>query len=239
MSEILRIAMWSGPRNLSTAMMRSFGSRADTHVIDEPFYGAYLAQTGLNHPMRDEILNSMSQDPDAVSADLLGAIENGKSVYYQKHMTQHMIAGIPRDWANETAQVFLIRHPARVIASYAAKRENPTLDDLGFAQQAELFDACHAPIVIEAEDILRAPEPALRALCSALALDWDPAMLSWQKGPHKADGIWGAHWYQSIWASTAFTPWHDKPLPDVSDKALLGAAMDIYERLRVNRLRGE
>lgn len=236
MPEPLRIAMWSGPRNLSTAMMRSFSSRSDCAVSDEPFYGAYLELTGLDHPMRADILGDMDCDPDRVARALAGAAPGGKPVWYQKHMCQHMVDGMPRAWMGACRHVFLIRHPARVMASYAAKRENPTEADLGFAVQSALFEACDDPVVVEAEDILRDPAGMLRALCAALGIGWDPAMLSWPAGPHDADGIWGAHWYGSIWQSTGFAPWRDSPVPEVEDTAILAEGLEIYTRLRAHRL---
>ena len=163
-----KIAMWSGPRNLSTAMMYSFGNRADCAVVDEPFYASYLDMTGLDHPMRDEILASQSRDPQHVVDCLTGDNPGQKPYYYQKHMTQHMINGVPRDWMRDVINVFLIRHPARVIASYAAKRENPTLEDIGFRQQAELFDLVsgwgQVPVVLDSSDQRDAPQEKLEAL---------------------------------------------------------------------------
>ena len=131
--------MWSGPRNLSTAMMYAFAARGDCAASDEPFYAAYLALTGLDHPMRDQVLASQPNDPARV--DLTGPAPGGAAIWYQKHMVHHMLPQMPRDWFKACRHAFLIRHPARVIASYARKRESPTLDDLGFVQQAELFDA--------------------------------------------------------------------------------------------------
>ena len=140
----MRIAMWSGPRNLSTAMMYSFGARSDFAVVDEPFYAAYLTLTGLQHPMRDEIIASQPIDPKAVVDQLLGSIPAQKPHFYQKHMAQHMIDGVPRDWVAQMTNVFLIRHPARVAASFSAKYDNPTLADIGFAQQLELYEQLFA-----------------------------------------------------------------------------------------------
>ncbi|MCA8867155.1 MAG: HAD family hydrolase [Rhodobacteraceae bacterium] len=205
----MRIAMWSGPRNISTAMMYAFAVRTDFAVVDEPFYAAYLHLTGIDHPMRDAIIASQATDPKAVIGGLLGPIPEGKPHFYQKHMTQHMVGGIPRGWLDQVTNVFLIRHPARVIASYAAKRENPTLDDLGYRQQAELFDRVSqktgkAPLVLDSVDIRRDPARMLAALCSAIGLTFQPAMLAWPKGGHKQDGIWAAHWYQAVWRSTGF-----------------------------------
>ncbi|WP_372885112.1 HAD family hydrolase [Shimia sp.] len=228
----MKIAMWSGPRNLSTAMMYAFGNRADCAVVDEPFYASYLAETGLDHPMRAEIMASQPQEPAEVVAGLMGPNPNGKPHYYQKHMTQHMISGVPRDWMRDMVNVFLIRHPARVIASYGIKRENPTLDDIGFWQQAELFDAVGG-VVIDSHDIREDPEKMLRRLCDAIGLNWDPAMLSWPQGGHKDDGVWARHWYGAVWTSTGFAG-AEGPLPEVPEhlRGVLEAAMPFYERMR-------
>ena len=239
MTEPLRIAMWSGPRNLSTTMMRSFSRRADCAVVDEPFYGVYLAATGLDHPMREQIMAGMEADPGGIAEGLAGPAPGGAAVFYQKHMTQHMVPGMPRDWMAATRGVFLIRHPARVVASYAAKREAPTLEDLGFVQQADILADSTDPIIVDADDILRNPEAMLRALCAALGLDWDPAMLSWPAGPDPADGIWGQHWYGAIWASTGFAPWTDRPLPQVDAPDIMGPAIEIYDAMHRARLTGD
>ena len=237
----MRIAMWSGPRNLSTAMMYAFGARSDCAVVDEPFYAAYLKMTGLDHPMRDEIIASHSNDPKAVATSLLDSIPAGKPHYYQKHMTQHMIPGIPRDWMAEVANVFLIRHPARVVASYAAKRENPTLEDIGFVQQAELFDYVKAlgqrPVVIDSHDIRDDPKGMLKKLCTEIGLSWDPAMLSWPKGGHPDDGVWAAHWYGAVHNSTTFSG-AEGLLPDLKGSAaeLTEQALPFYEKLSAAKL---
>jgi len=215
----MRIAMWSGPRNLSTAMMYAFAQRADCAVWDEPFYAAYLAKTGLEHLMRDQILATGETDPDKVIADCLGSVPNDKAHFYQKHMTQHMIPGFDRAWISEVTNVFLIRHPARVIASYSAKREDPTSDDIGFRQQFEIFDYVRGlgqrPIVIDSADIRANPRLSLEGLCDALGLSFDLAMLSWPKGGNVADGIWAAHWYGAVHNSTGFAG-AEGPLPELS-----------------------
>jgi len=237
----MRIAMWSGPRNLSTAMMYAFGARVDFAVIDEPFYASYLAQTGLNHPMRAEILASQPADPEAVIAGLLGPVPEGRAHFYQKHMTQHMVPGIPRDWMGEVVNVFLIRHPARVAASFSAKYDNPTRDDLGFARQRELYEGLYAagqaPVVIDSADIRADPEGMLKRLCSALTLPWDPAMLRWPRGGHPADGVWAAHWYGAVHASTGFAaPEGALPALTPAQAALAEGAMPAYKRLRQEKL---
>lgn len=237
----MRIAMWSGPRNLSTAMMYAFGARRDCAIIDEPFYAAYLRSTGLNHPMRSEILADQSPDPTAVIKQITGSIPGEKPHFYQKHMTQHMLPEIPRDWMRQMVNVFLIRHPQRVVASYAAKRQGVSLDDIGFVQQAALFDSVRSlggnPVVIDSFDIRNDPEGMLRKLCHAIGLDWDPAMLSWPKGGHADDGIWAAHWYGAVHKSTGFAG-AEGPLPGGLGKqsVIVDAAMPHYDRLRALKL---
>lgn len=238
----MRIAMWSGPRNLSTAMMYSFAARGDCAVVDEPFYAAYLAATGLQHPMRDAIMAVQSQDPIRVVGQLLGPVPAQKPHFYQKHMAQHMISGAPRDWVNELTNVFLIRHPARVAASFSAKYDNPTLADIGFVQQVELYEQLVAvgqsPVVIDSADIRWNPEAMLRRLCAAIGLDWTPAMLSWPRGGHVDDGVWAAHWYAAVHDSTGFAP-AEGPLPELDGAraALAEVAMPAYERLCAVKLR--
>ncbi len=235
----MHIAMWSGPRNLSTAMMYSFGARSDFDVVDEPFYGAYLKLTGADHPMRDQILGSMSCDPVNVAASM--TCEPPKNLY-SKQMTHHMIDGIPRDWFRDARHVFLIRHPARVIASYAAKRAIPSLDDLGFRQQAQIFDDVRTfgqnPVIVDSSDIRTNPEQTLMHLCAKLDLTWEPSMLSWQRGGHPCDGVWAEHWYGAVHASTGFAD-AEGPLPDLPKEflTLLAESLPIYEELYQHRIR--
>lgn len=233
----MRIAMWSGPRNLSTAMMYAFAARGDCAVMDEPFYAAYLARTGLLHPMRDAILAAQPTDPARVVAQLLGPVPAQKTHFYQKHMAQHMIPGIPRDWILEVTNVFLIRHPARVAASFAAKYDRPVLADIGFVQQLDLYRYLKAegqsPVVIDSADIRRDPAVMLQRLCAAIGLDFTPAMLSWPRGGHPQDGVWAPHWYGAVHASTGFAP-AEGPLPALDGwrAGLARAAMPAYEALR-------
>mgnify|MGYP005988356043 CR=1 FL=1 len=231
----MKIAMWSGPRNLSSAMMYSFGNRADFAAWDEPFYAAYLKRTGMDHPMREEIIAAHDADAESVAAACAGPVPDGKAHWYMKHMGIHMDLS-PLDWAKDCVNVHLIRHPARVIASYAAKRENPTLHDIGFAQQVDIFDRFPGP-VIDSADIRRNPESMLRKLCDAIGLDFDPAMLSWQAGKRPYDGVWAAHWYGAVHKSTGFAG-AEGDLP-----ALTGAAADLcqsalphYEKLAALKL---
>lgn len=201
--------MWSGPRNLSTAMMRSFGSRRDCLAMDEPFYAAYLQATGLDHPMCQEIIADGEVDPQKVIDQCLQLPKPPHSLVYQKHMTHHMIEGFDISWIAEVTNVFLIREPRRVLASYAAKTESVSADDIGFRKQRELFeyllnDQSKPPAVVDAADIRRAPEQMLKALCQAIDIPYSSEMLSWEAGPKPEDGIWAKHWYDAVWNSTGF-----------------------------------
>lgn len=238
----LKIAMWSGPRNLSTAMMYSFAQHPDCEVWDEPFYAAYLKETGLDHPMGAEILQAGDQDPKAVIAKCTTQGPQGKPVFYQKHMTQHMTPNVDRSWIIGMTNVFLIRHPARVLASYDKKRGNPTLDDIGFQQQAELIDLVTAhsgtpPIIIDSADIRANPETMLRLLCSEIGIPFHADMLSWPKGGHPQDGVWAPHWYGAVWNSTGFAG-AEGPLPEVSEnlQSVLNSALDIYNRIAPHKI---
>ena len=235
---VSRIAMWSGPRNLSTAMMRSFGARSDCAVWDEPFYAAYLVQSGIDHPMRAESIAAGETDPDKVAARCLGPAPDGRPVFYQKHMTHHMLPGIDRSFMAKVTNVFLIRAPEHVVASYLAKRENPTVDDLGYERQLALFDAAaelqgSQPVVIDATDVRAEPRRVLTALCRRIGLSFDEAMLSWPAGPNKDDGAWAPHWYQSVWASTGFAP-PETGTPDLTEegKCLADAARPFYDKMK-------
>lgn len=234
--------MWSGPRNLSTAMMYSFGNRSDFHPVDEPFYGPYLRATGLDHPMRDQILASRPMDAIQVEQSLLSSIPEGKPNAYHKHMCQHMIEGMPRGFMANCVNVFLIRHPARVVASFVKGYPEATQDDIGFAKQAELFDHCRAlgqqPIVLDSAAIRENPEAMLRALCDAIGLEWDPAMLCWPKGPKPFDGVWAQHWYGSVHGSTGFAgPESDVPKLGGTSRRLSDEAMPFFEAMQRHALR--
>ncbi len=237
----MRIAMWSGPRNLSTAMMYAFAARGDCAVVDEPFYGAYLAKTGLDHPMRAEILTSQGSDADQIIAQITGPIPGEGPHFYQKHMAHHMLPGIERSWMSGFKNVFLIRHPARVIASYAAKREAPTLEDIGFRQQAELFEQVQDmggdPIVIDSADIRADPPAMLEKLCNTLGLEWRPTMLNWPAGGHVNDGVWASHWYGAVHRSIGFAG-GEGALPELAGpyKVLAKTALPFYQSLHENRL---
>ena len=239
----VRIAMWSGPRNISTAMMRSFENRSDTSVVDEPFYAAYLAVSGIDHPMREKTLATYPTDTRAIVDALLGPVPDGRPIFYQKHMTHHMLDGFDRSWIAQCRNAFLIRAPERVLASYTEKRPDVALADIGFVQQSELFDReadrlGHAPPVIESEDVLADPRTALSALCTALDIPFTEKMLSWPAGPRTSDGIWGKVWYDAVERSTGFSPQKTRDAKPLADeiKAIADAARPHYERLLAFKL---
>ena len=228
----MKIAMWSGPRNLSTAMMYAFAARPDFAVWDEPFYAPYLAATGLSHPMRDSILAQHETDPKEVAARCLDPDTGDKPHFYMKHMPHHMVDGMPIDWAATCVNVHLIRHPARVIASYGAKRETITADDIGYRQQAALFDRIGGH-VIDSSDIRTDPEKALRGLCRAIDLPFEDAMLQWPAGGHPDDGVWAAHWYNAVHQSTGFAgPEGDLPMVQPQHEELFNNALPHYLKLK-------
>jgi hypothetical protein len=236
--------MWSGPRNISTAMMRAFENRPDTAVVDEPFYAAYLAVTGLDHPMRDAVLAAQPTDWRAVVDGLMGPVPGGRPVFYQKHMTHHMLPDFGLDWMAGCKNAFLIRPPEQVLASYTVKRAEVALEDIGFVRQAELFDReadrlGKAPPVIEASDVLANPRAALTALCAALGIDFSDAMLSWPAGPRPTDGVWAPAWYDAVERSTGFEA--SRRVASLSDldgptRKIAEAARPFYERLAAHRL---
>jgi hypothetical protein len=237
MSESIRIAMWSGPRNISTAMMRSFGARSDTAVVDEPFYAAYLAATGLDHPMRAQVLASQSNDWRQVAAMLLGPVPGGKPIFY------HMLLDVGRDWMVQCRNAFLIRDPIAVLASYTAKRADVSLADIGIVQQRELFEReasrlGTAPPVVEGNDVLENPARMLSSLCAALDVPYDEAMLTWPAGRRDTDGVWAPAWYNAVEQSTVFAP---KPaeraiiLPDELQR-IADEALQHYQELARYRL---
>lgn len=228
--------MWSGPRNLSTAMMYAFGNRADFAVWDEPFYAPYLKATGADHPMREEIIAAHETDAQVVAERCLDTIPAQKPHFYMKHMPHHMIDGFPLDWARQCINIHLIRHPVRVIASYGAKRDQMTLEDIGFTQQAALY-AKIGGIVIDSADIRANPAMMLGKLCATIGLPFDPAMLSWHAGPRKADGIWAAHWYNAVHQSTGFAG-AEGPLPqiDAAHQNFLDQALPLYHALQARKL---
>jgi len=237
-AEPLRIAAWSGPRNISTAMMRAWENRDDCAVVDEPLYAHYLHVTQLDHPARDEVIATGCTDWRAVvDALTTGPVPGGRAVWYQKHMSHHLLPGMDTGWVHALSNVFLIRDPALVAASYVKSRANVSAADLGLVQQAGLFDEVaqrlgHAPPVIDAERFLRDPRAQLRALCATLGIGFSERMLHWPAGPRASDGVWAPYWYDAVWRSTGFEPWRERQVALEGDAARAAeACRAAYERL--------
>ena len=211
---IIRIAMWSGPRNISTAMMRSFENRKDTLVIDEPFYAYYLNETGLNHPLREKVLASQSVNWDEIVSQLNEEIPKKKTIFYQKHMAHHILSFDDISWVKNFKNCLLIRHPKQVIISYSKKSKINSIKDLGYVQQVELLNQIKNltgsyPAVIDSKDILLDPELNLSKLCNYFNISFLEEMLSWPIGQRKSDGIWGSHWYKNVINSNSFIPYKE------------------------------
>ena len=240
----LRLAVWSGPRNISTALMRSWGNRDDTFVCDEPLYAHYLVRTGLPHPLAQEVIASQDNDWQKVVEWLTGPVPNGKAIFYQKHMSHHLLPEISREWLPQLTHCFLIRHPAEVLPSLDEKYERPKLLDTGYPQQVEIFDYIRrltgrvSPIV-DSRDILQNPRGLLAKLCEVLGISFQERMMSWPPGVRDTDGVWAKHWYNAVEKSTGFQPYvpKNKPLPEHL-KSLYGECLPYYEQLHALRLQG-
>lgn len=240
----IRIAMWSGPRNISTAMMRAFENRPDCTVSDEPLYGAWLDMTGADHPMREAVIAAMETDWTRIADILTGPVPDEQPVWYQKHMTHHLLPEmLRRDWLSKLTHAFLIRPPEAVVVSYLKKRDTVSPEDIGVPQQAQLYDFVRdelgqAPPVIDSGEFLEDPEGHLRALCDRLGIGFTPEMLSWPAGPRDSDGPWAPHWYGNVWRSTGFRrpPGTAPKLDNYANKAA-AACRPEYERLYRERLR--
>ena len=249
----VRIAMWSGPRNISTAMMRAWGNRPDTAVIDEPFYAYYLERTGKDHPVAPEVIATGETDWRKIVRGLTEEpVSGGKPIFFQKQMTHHLLPEVDHAWLAELTNCFLIRDPREVVLSYIKKNPNPAVEDLGFVQQCEIFEfvvgtsrcdargrrsAASLPPVVDARDVLENPERILRLLCDAIGVPFDKAMLSWPPGLRKTDGIWAKHWYDAVAKSTSFEPYQPREgkIPD-SLTEVYETCNECYERLHKYRL---
>ncbi|QDP02735.1 hypothetical protein [Thalassotalea sp. PS06] len=235
-----RFAMWSGPRNISTAMMRSWENRSDTQVVDEPFYAYYLRQSGKVHPMQEQILASQPQQWQQVVDQLLAP--KSCDLFYQKMMTHHMLEEIDLSFCTELKHCFLIRNPANVVNSYVKKISQVRDEDIGIKRQWQLYqqiaDISGQDIpVIDSQDVLRDPEGMLSAVCEQFDLDFDKAMLSWPAGKRDSDGVWAPHWYQRVEASTGFEPYRPEAI-DLSAalQAVADDNMDAYQQMYAKRL---
>ena len=229
------IAMWSGPRNISTAMMRAWENRADTHVIDEPFYAHFLLHTGLDHPMREEIIATGDTDWRTV-VDRIGVAPD-EGIFYQKHITTHWLEHYSIDWLVNLEHIFLIREPEQVVASYACKRQSLTANDLGYMQQAALFELIRAlrnkqPVVLDSRRFLEDPASQLSSVCDALDIPFDDNMLHWPAGERYSDGVWAAHWYDAVNRSTGFAPPKNTvPALSCSQQQIVGLCQPYYEAM--------
>ncbi len=245
--------MWSGPRNISTAMMRAWGNRADTFVVDEPFYAFYLNATGKKHPGADEVIANGETDWRKIVEQLTGPVPESRQkgpshVFFQKQMTHHLLPEIDRQWIVDLTNCFLIRDPREVILSYIKKNPEPTLEDLGFVQQQKIFDFVReqtasyrrtgsVPPVIDAHDVLENPRKILELLCAAIGVEFEESMLSWPPGLRKTDGIWAKYWYDEVARSTSFQPYKPREgtVPDRL-REIYGQCRECYDCLYQHRL---
>jgi Sulfotransferase domain len=223
-------------------MMRAWGNRRDTFVVDEPLYAYYLRATGRKHPGADEVISAGEIDWRNVVARLTGPIPKGKEIFFQKHMTHHLLPEVNRDWLGAVTNCFLIRDPREVIASYLKKREDPSLEDLGFVQQTQIFNFVRSrtnsiPPVIDAKDVLINPEPMLRLLCGAVGVEFSDSMLSWPPGLRETDGTWARYWYREVAKTTSFRPYREtKDQVPERFREIYERCRDCYERLYQYRL---
>ncbi|MFG0328682.1 MAG: HAD family hydrolase [Phycisphaerales bacterium] len=241
-SQGVRLAMWSGPRNISTAMMRAWGNRSDTVVCDEPLYAHYLRETGLDHPGAEEVIASHETDWRAIVRWLTGPIPDGRSVFYQKHMAHHLLPEMERRWLRRLTNAFLIRNPREMLTSLIKVTPNPTVFDTGLPQQIEIYTLVKewtgaAPPVLDARDTLEQPREMLRSLCELIGVPFDDQMLNWAPGPRETDGVWAKHWYDAVNRSSGFEPYRPKEeaVPARLSR-VLDECMTYYEALHAERL---
>jgi len=240
-----RIGMWSGPRNISTALMRSFENRSDTAVIDEPFYAYFLNETGIKHPIYKEVIQNYDTSWRNVSNALIGPVPNDKNIWYQKLMTHHWVENAPLDWLEKIHNCFLIRNPKQVIISYLKIHNDITPELIGLPQQLHIFNAVikntnKIPIVISSEDILENPKLMLSRLCDLLDIPFSNQMLKWPKGNRKSDGIWGKYWYENVVQTTSFNKpeYRDEKFPD-KFLNLLKECMYYYKEMEQHKIGNE
>jgi hypothetical protein len=238
----VRLAMWSGPRNISTAMMRSWENRPDCMVVDEPLYAYYLHRTGIDHPAREQVIASMPHDLGQVVDSLFAPLPEGIGVFYQKHMTHHLLPDTDRGWIWRLRNVLLIRDPREVTASYIRSRDSIEPADIGVHQQVELYerlsDRGDPPPIIDAADFLQAPEGYLRSICDWLGVDFTAQMLAWPRGPRDSDGVWAPYWYDAVRGSTGFEPWRPRDVQlSGQPAAVADACADGYQFLHERRWR--
>ncbi len=238
----MRLAMWSGPRNVSTALMRAFDSRPDCVVSDEPLYGYYLATTGANHPIAEEVIAAMATDWPTVTQQLIGPVPGNQELWYQKHMAHHLLDEIPRDWLCNLNNVFLIREPRAMLVSLLKVLDDVEINDTGLPQQVDLFRweaerTGRIPAVVDSRELLLDPAGVLRQLCDRVGIAYTDQMLSWEAGSRPTDGVWESHWYGKATNSTGFTPYHESDTDVPADyESLARQCEDLYQELAAFRL---
>jgi hypothetical protein len=238
----IRIAMWSGPRNISTAMLRAWENRPDTSVCDEPLYAHYLRSTGIVHPGREEVLAGQENDWRRVAEALSGPVPGGQSIFYQKHMAHHLLPEIEREWLWDMQHAFLLRDPREMLLSLAKVTPSPALADTGLPQQLELFREVRErtgqiPAVLDGQDVLQNPKALLGKLCAHLQVEFSDSMLSWPAGKRDSDGVWAPHWYAAVEKTTGFAAWTSRPgeLTPALEK-VHAECLPYYQELREQRL---
>ncbi len=240
---VLRLAVWSGPRNISTAMMRAWGNRPDTFVCDEPLYAHYLRVTGRVHPGGEEVIAAGQTDWRKVVAWLTTDVPEGKTVFFQKHMAHHLLREIERGWLGQVTNAFLIRDPREMLTSLIKKVPDARLEDTGLPQQAEIFrlvrrQTGRTPPVLDAKDVLIDPRGQLSRLCQAVGVPFTEAMLSWPPGLRDTDGVWAKHWYHEVEKTTTFQPYKPKQEEVPPEfEGLYRECLPYYEELHSQRLK--
>ena len=231
------VACWSGPRNISTALMRSWSSRKDTFVTDEPFYAYYLKETQNNHPMRENIINNYYSNYDEVVDYLIGKVPNQKKIWYQKHMAHHLIDLSKIDWIKKCENCILLRHPKEVINSYTSKNKLNSVTELGYPQQFEIVKflkkSNHRFKIIDSADLLVTPKAVLFDWCESINIKFDQSMLKWEKGSHPNDGIWWKHWYDNVINTSGFQKYQKKDI-SIENKydSIYTKSMEYYNYLK-------
>ena len=233
----MKIACWSGPRNVSTALMRSWSSRDDTFVTDEPFYSYYLKETKKKHPMYQKIINQYPSDYNEIVNYLINDVPSQKKIWYQKQMAHHLIDLSNIDWIKDCENCILIRHPKEVINSYTTKKNLNSVYELGYPQQFEIVKFLKQSNqrfqVIDSEDLLQNPKKVLFDWCESLNIKFDKSMLRWEKGIHQNDGIWGKHWYNNVIETTGFQKYQKKDI-NIENKyySIYNESMEYFNYLK-------
>jgi len=242
LTEDCKIAMWSGPRNISTAMMYSFENRDDCCAIDEPFYAHFLQKTGTNHPGAQKVIETYETDYLKITQHLSGDIPEDLPIWYQKQMCHHISPGSELEWIQNLTNCFLIRDPREVLLSLSKITHEVSLWATGLPQQIMLYEKVSEiesrPPILDSRDILENPRKMLEMLCQELNIPFSELMLEWEPGSRECDGIWGEYWYESVWSSTGFSPFRARTGElNPSLESILDKAMPVYRELYSKRLR--